>query len=133
MKELGLVGLRARVTDADQEAISRHIQGTSDLKIAYLQRALREPSNQNNEQLLLAYMKAYCDQPDLDLAKEWQKMLEAHPAVTGLWIAYVDWKQTEASSMNVLGMIEVYEELIDRLVRRSENNDAPQEGNLIHP
>ncbi|KAA1090596.1 hypothetical protein PGT21_006393 [Puccinia graminis f. sp. tritici] len=131
MKELGLVGLRARVTDADQEAISRHIQGTSDLKIAYLKRALREPSNQNNEQLLLAYMKAYCDQPDLDLAKEWQKMLEAHPAVTGLWIAYVDWKQTEAGSMNVLGMIEVYEELIDRLVRRSENSNTPEKDRTL--
>ncbi|OAV91551.1 hypothetical protein PTTG_01027 [Puccinia triticina 1-1 BBBD Race 1] len=126
MKELGLVGLRARVADADSEAISRHIQGTSDLKIAYLKRALREPANQNNEQLLLAHMKAYCDQPDLDLAKEWQKMLEAHPAVTGLWIAYVDWKQTEAGSMNVLEMVEVYEELIDRLVRRAENTSTPQ-------
>ncbi|KAI7957432.1 hypothetical protein MJO28_004527 [Puccinia striiformis f. sp. tritici] len=121
MKELGLVGLRARVTDADQEAINRHVQGTSDLKITYLKRALRESSNQDNEQLLLAYMKAYCDQPDLDLAKEWQRILEAHPAVTGLWIAYVDWKQTEAGSLNVLEMVEVYEELIDRLVRRSEN------------
>lgn len=128
MKELGLVGLRARAAEIDQTAVSRHIQGTSDLKLSYLKRALQEPCNQDNEQLLLAYMKAYCDQPDLDLSKEWQQILDAHPALTGLWIAYVDWKQTEAGTMNVLEMVEVYEDLIDRLVRRSENPNAPVKG-----
>ncbi|PLW45322.1 hypothetical protein PCASD_03128 [Puccinia coronata f. sp. avenae] len=126
MKELGLVGLRTRMANMDQEAISRHVQGTSDLKISYLKRALREPCNQNNEKLLLAYMKAYCDQPDLDLTKEWKQILDAHPTATGLWIEYVDWKQTEAGSMNVLEMVEVYEELIDRLVTRSETPNTPE-------
>jgi hypothetical protein len=131
MKELGLVGLRTRMANMDQEAISRHVQGTSDLKISYLKRALREPCNQNNEKLLLAYMKAYCDQPDLDLTKEWKQILDAHPTATGLWIEYVDWKQTEAGSMNVLEMVEVYEELIDRLVTRSETPNTPEKGHCL--
>lgn len=132
MKELGLVGLRARGTEVDPEAIRRHIEGTSDLKISYLKRALSQPSNEDNERLLLAYIKAYCDLPDVDLAKEWRQILESHPSVTSLWIAYVDWKQTEAGSMNVLEMIEVYEELIDRLVRRAENLNTPEKERSLY-
>ncbi|MBW0471014.1 hypothetical protein O181_010729 [Austropuccinia psidii MF-1] len=124
MKELGLVGLRARVTEVDQDAVRRHIRGTSDLKLSYLKQALQVSSNQHNERLLLAYIKAYCDQPDINPAQEWRQMLESHPSITALWIAYVDWRQTEAGSFNVFEMVEVYEELIDRLVRRAEDYNA---------
>lgn len=124
MKELGMIGLRAKQTDIDQDAVRKHVQGTSDLKLSYLKEALRLKSNQNNEPILLAYMRAYCDQPDVDCSQEWRKMLDSHPGVTGLWVAYVDWRQTDAGSMNMTEMVEVYEELIDRLVRRAESDKA---------
>ncbi|KAH9824981.1 NRDE-2, necessary for RNA interference-domain-containing protein [Melampsora americana] len=110
MKELGMVGLRAKQNDVDPDAAQKHVQGTS----------FEGKSNQNNESILLAYMRAYCDQPDVECSQEWRKMLDSHPGVTGLWVAYVDWRQTDAGSMNVTEMVEVYEELIDRLVRRAE-------------
>lgn len=116
-----MVGLRAKPTDIDQDAVRKHVQGTSDLKLTYLKEALRVKSNQNVESILLAYMRAYCDQPDVDSSQEWRKMLDSHPGVTGLWVAYVDWRQTDAGSMNVTEMVEVYEELIDRLVRRADD------------
>ncbi|MBW0515392.1 hypothetical protein O181_055107, partial [Austropuccinia psidii MF-1] len=128
MKELGLVGLRACVTDVDQDAVRRHIRGTSDLKLSYLKQALQVSSNQHNERLLLAYIKTYCDQPDINPAQEWHQILESHPSITALWIAYVNWRQTKAGSFNVLEMVEVYEELIDRLVRRAEDYNASAKG-----
>lgn len=128
MKELGMVGLRSKHSDFDQETARKHIQGTSDLKLSYLKKALRVESIQNHEALLLGYMRAYCDQPDVDCDQEWRKMLDAHPSVTGLWIAYVDWRQTDAGSMNVTTTVEVYEELIDRLVTRAEASTSSAHG-----
>ncbi|KAI8459216.1 NRDE-2, necessary for RNA interference-domain-containing protein [Phakopsora pachyrhizi] len=119
MKELGLVGLRARAVELDQEDVRRHAQGTSDVKLSYLKQAL--VTNPENEALLLAYMRAFCDQPDVDPAKEWRRILELHPKITGLWIAFVDWKQSDAATMNVNQMVEVYEELISRLAERAED------------
>lgn len=84
-------------------------KSTSEIKLAILERALGIPANKESEPLLLGYLRAAgeVEEPAKVLLR-WKEMLRNHPALTGLWVEYISFRQTEWVNFEIRVVVEVY-------------------------
>lgn len=89
-----------------------------DVKLSILTRALAAEGNGDSEELLLAYMNSAAQLWDSDkLMKTWKKTLKANPTLTGLWIEFVRWRQTNFDTFDVEECVRVYADCLRLLSR----------------
>ncbi|GAA6004312.1 hypothetical protein JCM10207_000663 [Rhodosporidiobolus poonsookiae] len=101
----------------------------SELKMAILDRALEVPDNADSEELLLAQLRAAAEvEEPKKVLERWKRALADHPALTGLWIEYVSWRQTEWATFEVKQVVGVFEESLEVLVVAMEREEVGSNG-----
>ncbi|BGP12676.1 hypothetical protein JCM10213v2_008178 [Rhodosporidiobolus nylandii] len=113
---------------------------TSEIKLSILERALAAaPENASSEKLLLAQLEAAAEVEDpKKVLERWRGALHDHPELTGLWIEYVSWRQTEWATFEVKQVVGVFEESLEVLRRAMDREDIGSgaremlEGNAIY-
>ncbi|GAA5826903.1 hypothetical protein JCM11251_002152 [Rhodosporidiobolus azoricus] len=108
----------ATSSTASKRALSKAERAsTSEIKLSILERALSAaPDNRSSEPLLLAQLEAAAEVEDSKKVLErWKTALYEHPALTGLWIEYVSWRQTQWATFEVKEVIRVFEESLEVL------------------
>jgi hypothetical protein len=106
---------------------------TSTIKLSILEKALSAaPGNGSNEKLLLAQLEASAEVEDAKaVLKRWKAALKEHPQLTGLWIEYVSWRQTEWATFEVKEVVEVFAESLEVLVEAMEREEPGSGGEFF--
>lgn len=124
------VSLSSFVGTATKRALSKTERtSTSEIKLSILDRALAVERNRASEPLLLAYLRAAAEVWDpKKVLERWGETLRSHPTLTGLWIEYVSWRQTNWVNFGVREVVEVFEESFRVLGAASEKERIGSEG-----
>lgn len=94
---------------------------TSEIKLSILDRALAVPGNEKSEVLLLAYLKAAAEVWDPKrVLLRWTETLRSHPNLTGLWLEFISFRQTNFISFGVREVVEVFEDSFKVLIGAME-------------
>ncbi|GAA5891027.1 hypothetical protein JCM6882_006393, partial [Rhodosporidiobolus microsporus] len=112
---------------ASKRALSKAERAsTSEIKLSILERALSAaPDNASSELLLLAQLEAAAEVEDPKRVLErWKAALYEHPDLTGLWIEYVSWRQTQWATFEVKEVVRVFEESLD-VLRMAMDGEEP--------
>ncbi|GAA5865509.1 hypothetical protein JCM8547_001271 [Rhodosporidiobolus lusitaniae] len=98
---------------------------TSEIKLSILERALSAaPGNDSSEPLLLAQLEAAAEvESSQAVLQRWKAALREHPELTGLWIEYVGWRQTQWATFEVNEVVEVFAESLEVLTGAMERED----------
>lgn len=84
---------------------------TSEIKLSILERALSIEDNKGSEELLLSFLRIVSDLWEAEkVLQRWKATLKDHPRLTGLWIEYVSWRQTNSTNFTIRDVVEVFEE-----------------------
>ncbi|ORX84470.1 DUF1740-domain-containing protein [Anaeromyces robustus] len=92
----------------------------NEKKISIFEKALKEIPN--DEQLIKEYMK--CCQLSWDSIKvlsKWDQILKSHPRSTGLWIEYLNYRQSDFSSFTINSCMEEFAKCISILSREKNH------------
>jgi hypothetical protein len=109
---------------AGRHASRAEKRSTEEVKLSILERALGIKELQGDERLLLAYLASVTELwESAKVLDKWREILAKHPGRTGLWIAYVGFRQTDGTTFSVAKMVEVFEECLD--VLRSKADGLP--------
>lgn len=124
------VSLSSFIGTATKRALSKAERtSTSEIKLSILDRALAVERNRASEPLLLAYLRAAAEVWDAKkVLNRWSETLRSHPTLTGLWIEYVSWRQTNWVNFGVREVIEVFEESFKVLGAAAEKEQINSEG-----
>lgn len=88
-------------------------RSTSEIKLSILDRALGIPANKESEELLLLYLRAAAEvEEPTNVLGRWKEMLRNHPTLTGLWVEYISFRQTEWVNFEIRVVVEVYIEAL---------------------
>ncbi|GAA5972334.1 hypothetical protein JCM11641_002413 [Rhodosporidiobolus odoratus] len=103
---------------------------TSEIKLSILERALSATEeNRSSENLLLAQLEAAAEvEESKKVLERWQAALQTFPELTGLWIKYVSWRQTEWVTFDVTEVVTVFEESLAVLMGAMQRQEPESSG-----
>ncbi|TPX68733.1 hypothetical protein SpCBS45565_g02910 [Spizellomyces sp. 'palustris'] len=115
----------------DQEEKSKLRAAISEKKQSIYEKALKELPD--NEDLLSGYMTT-CQETweAAKLLTKWDRILKRSTSSIKLWKQYLDFRQTNYSTFNVAGCVELYENCIDILMRDTSTAVARREEIMLH-
>lgn len=99
-----------------QSQISR--RSIAEIKLAILERALSQAGNEEATDLRLAMLKYGSDLWDTkELMKRWMELLRLKPEEMEVWLDYLTFRQTNATSFSVQEVVDVYADCLQRLAK----------------
>ncbi|KNC97470.1 uncharacterized protein SPPG_07387 [Spizellomyces punctatus DAOM BR117] len=115
----------------DQQEKSKLRAAISEKKQSIYEKALKEFPD--NEDLLSGYMTT-CQETweATKLLTKWDRILKRNTSSIKLWKQYLDFRQTNYSTFNVAGCIELYENCIHILMRDTSTAVARREEIMLH-
>jgi hypothetical protein len=114
---------------AGRNASRAEKRGSEEVKLSILERALRVEELEGDERLLLTYLACVTELWESSKVLDtWRQVLENHPGQTGLWTAYVSFRQTDGTTFTVNKMIEVFEECLDVLRSKADSQPSGSSG-----
>jgi NRDE-2, necessary for RNA interference len=121
----------------DELGVGRHAsraekRGTHEVKLSILERALGVKELQGDERLLLAYLACVTELwESAKVLDKWREVLAKHPGRTGLWTAYVAFRQTDGTTFSVPKMVEVFEECLAVLRSKARGLTSSRPGECV--
>lgn len=115
---------RSKITSADR-------QSNADVKISIYEKAIQKVSDpEEQETLLLGLMEEGLKiWEECKLLSKWRSLLRAHPGYLGLWIKYLDYKQTTFSSFRYEEARIEYLDCLSVLQRARSSSEAASVAN----
>ena len=128
---LDLVGYQDEIMGAgqgfrDSKITNAKRQGITEVKISIYERAIEKVANtKDRERLLLGLMEEGSRIWGItQLTSEWRALLREYPENLGLWIKYLDYKQTTFSCFRYEEARNVYVDCLDMLRRARYDTEA---------
>ena len=125
--EVALAAYSSYVGESTKRSLNKTERtSTSEIKMSILARALSFSANAAAEPLLLAQLRAAAEVEEATVVlARWKETLRTHPTLTGLWIEYVSWRQSNSVNFGVREVVEVFVECFEVLKR---SMDKEREG-----